>query len=157
MLSATPTCQICSGGLDLLYPGSGEGARSADFSPTCHTLGEHGDLFRCHECGTVQQPSLPAGGELHEIYRSIEDDAYLAEEEGRRATARRLLDLIGRYHSAGRLLEVGCGHGLLLDEARSRGYQVEGLELSASSAAYAREVLGLDVHEVALDEFQDED
>jgi SAM-dependent methyltransferase/glycosyltransferase involved in cell wall biosynthesis len=157
MLSATPTCQICSGGLDLLYPGSGEGARSADFSPTCHTLGEHGDLFRCHECGTVQQPSLPAGGELHEIYRSIEDDAYLAEEEGRRATARRLLDLIGRYHSAGRLLEVGCGHGLLLDEARRRGYEVSGVELSAAAVGYARDVLGLDVREQPLEAVRSEE
>ena len=95
-------------------------ATAADFSPTCHALGEHGDLFRCHECGTVQQPSLPDTGELHDLYRSIDDDAYLVEEEGRRASARRLLDLIGRYRPAGRLLDVGCGYGLLLDEARRR-------------------------------------
>src|SRR5436305_10624782 len=126
-----PTCRICSGGLDLLYPGRSEGGRAADFSPTCHALGEHGDLFRCHECGTVQQPSLPDTGELHDLYRSIDDDAYLVEEEGRRASARRLLDLIGRYRPAGRLLDVGCGYGLLLDEARRRGYEVSGVELSS--------------------------
>jgi SAM-dependent methyltransferase len=95
--------------------------------------------------------------ELHELYRSMEDDAYLAEEDGRRATARRLLDLIGRYAPAGRLLEVGCGHGLLLDEARRRGYEVRGVELSASAAGYARDVLGLDVREQPLDEVRADD
>jgi SAM-dependent methyltransferase len=151
-MRAPQTCRICSGALELLHPGSSAGPRAEGFSPTCHRPGEHGDLFRCHECGTVQQPSLPAGGELHELYRSMEDEAYLAEEEGRRATARRLLDLIGRYVPAGRLLEVGCGHGLLLDEARRRGYEVSGVELSASAAGYARDVLGLNVREEPLED-----
>ncbi|MDQ3935727.1 MAG: methyltransferase domain-containing protein, partial [Actinomycetota bacterium] len=116
-----------------------------------------GDLYACVECGTVQQPSLPAAVELAGIYREMSDDAYLAEEPGRRATARRLLDLIGRYAPAGRLLDVGCGHGLLLDEARSRGYEVTGVELSRSAAAYARDVLGLEVSETPLEEVEPED
>ena len=65
----------------------------------------------------------------------MRDDAYLGEEAGRRATANRLLDLIGAHVPAGRLLDVGCGHGLLLDEARERGYETVGLELSREAAA----------------------
>jgi SAM-dependent methyltransferase len=143
--------------LDLLFRGTEAGPRAEGFSPTCHRPGEHGDLFRCRECGTVQQPSLPAGGDLQDLYRSMDDAAYLDEEEGRRATARRLLDLVGRYVPAGRLLEVGCGHGLLLDEARRRGYEVRGVELSASAAGYAREVLGLDVREEPLETLSSDD
>ncbi len=52
----------------------------------------------------------------------------------------------------GRLLEVGCGHGLLLDEARRRGYNVEGIELSVQAARHAREILGLKVREMALED-----
>lgn len=51
-----------------------------------------------------------------------------------------------------RLLEVGSGHGLFLDAARSRGYDVTGVELSATAAAYARESLGLTVHSSQLAE-----
>jgi 2-polyprenyl-3-methyl-5-hydroxy-6-metoxy-1,4-benzoquinol methylase len=82
----------------------------------------------------------------------MRDEDYLAEEEGRRRTARRLLDLLAAHAPRGRLLEVGCGHGLLLDEARRRGYAVEGLELSVEAARYARERLGLSVREMVLED-----
>ena len=83
----------------------------------------------------------------------MRDDAYLAEEAGRRATANRLLDLIAAHVPSGRLLDVGCGHGLLLDEARKRGYETVGLELSREAARHARETLGLDVRELPLEAF----
>jgi SAM-dependent methyltransferase len=77
----------------------------------------------------------------------MRDDAYLTEEPGRRRTARRVLELIGRHVPSGRLLDVGCGHGLLLDEARRLGYETEGIEVSVSAAAHARDELGLTIHE----------
>ncbi|HEX8067348.1 MAG TPA: methyltransferase domain-containing protein [Thermoleophilaceae bacterium] len=144
-------CRICAGALVLRHRGGAPALDAAALSPTNHAPGEHGDLYGCVECGTVQQPSLPAADELAGLYRDMSDDAYLAEEPGRRATARRLLDMVGRHAPAGRLLDVGCGHGLLLDEARRRGYEVEGVELSRTAAAYARDVLGLTVHETPLE------
>src|SRR5919199_4319778 len=153
-MSAPRACPICGGRLRLRHRG-GEAPLHADsLSPTNHRTGEHGDLYECTECGTVHQPSLPPGAELAQLYRDMRDDSYLAEEPGRRRTASRLLDMVGRHAAAGPLLDVGCGHGLLLDEARRRGYDVEGLELSASAAAYAREVLGLRVHEHTLEEHE---
>jgi SAM-dependent methyltransferase len=145
-------CRVCHGPLELRHPGRGGPASSSDFAPSNHRPGEHGDLYACVHCGSVQQPSLPSGDDLHALYRDMQDDAYLHEEAGRRATAGRLLDLIGRHVAGGRLLDVGCGHGLLLDEARRRGFAVSGLELSRSAAGYARDVLGLDVAEATLDE-----
>ncbi len=145
------TCRICASPLRLARRGQGsEGVREA-FAPTCHRPGAHGDLFRCHECGSVQQPFLPSGEELLAAYRQMSDDGYLAEEEGRRRTAGRLLDLLGGQVPAGRLLDVGSGHGLLVDEARRRGYAAEGLELSRAAARHAREVLGLTIRELSLE------
>src|SRR4051812_15638692 len=150
-------CRICSGDLALRIRGGGEPLTAAALSPSAHTTGRHGDLLVCRACGTVQQPALPAGAELHDLYRDMADEAYLAEEPGRRATGARLLDLIAPFVPRGRLLDVGCGPGLLLDEARRRGYETIGLELSRASAEHARGALGLDVRELALEDFADED
>jgi len=145
-------CGICSGPLVLRFAGGDRRLAPGDLSPTCHVPGAHADLYGCERCGTVQQPALPAGPELHDLYRAMRDDAYLDQEAGRRATARRLLDLVeGQATGRGTLLDVGCGHGLLLDEARRRGWTVRGLELSASGRAHATEVLGLDVADATLE------
>src|SRR5436189_6060235 len=120
---------------------------AASLSPTRHRAGEHGDLYRCFRCGTVHQPDLPAGRELYALYRKMRDDHYLDEEAGRRRTANRLLDRIGRVTGPAvlpdgtrqRLLDVGCGPGLLPDEARRRGHDVLGIEPSGASPTYARD------------------
>lgn len=94
---------------------------------------------------------------MRERYREMVDAAYLSEEAGRRKTGRRLLDLVARYVPSGSFLDVGSGHGLLLDEARERGYEAVGIEPSAASAAYAREVFGAGVAETPLEEFAGDD
>ena len=152
----TIECKICGGPADLTWPGSIDAADASAMAPSSHDSGVYGDLFRCRDCGTVIQPALPAGVELHDLYRDMADTAYLDEETGRRLTADRLLDMVGTYNPTGRLLDVGCGHGLLLDQARKRGYETLGLELSAANAAHARETLGLDVRQVGLEDFTDE-
>ena len=150
---ADVACDICGGPLELRHAGDRSALTPDMLVPTNHEPGRHGDLYACAHCGTVHQPGLPSGTELAELYREMSDDLYLGEEEGRRATARRLLDLIRRHVPAGDLLDVGCGHGLLLDEARRSGYSVTGLELSESARAYATDVLGLDVRDETVERF----
>ncbi|MFL5905330.1 MAG: class I SAM-dependent methyltransferase [Solirubrobacteraceae bacterium] len=162
-MAAPSTCAICGGSLELAYPGSSTVADAEALSPTCHRAGEHGDLYRCTRCGTVHQPDLPVGPELYALYRQMRDDHYLDEERGRRRTARRLLDLVAEADgppvlpdgTRKRLLDVGCGPGLLLDEARQRAYDVRGLELSEASIAHARNTLELPVEQTALTDFAD--
>jgi SAM-dependent methyltransferase len=157
MAALGEACRICSGELELRVPGADGPVTAAAFSPSCHEIGGHGDLLACRECDAVEQPSLPDGAELHGLYRAMGDVSYLDEEAGRRATARRMLDLVAAHVPAGRLLDVGCGPGLLLDEARARGYETLGLELSRDAAGYARERLGLDVRDLPLEGFEDAD
>ena len=151
----SPECGLCRAPQRLLHRGQARALRPDDFVPTCHRPGAHGDLYRCDRCGTVSQAGVPRGRALLDLYRDMEDGEYLREEAGRRATARRLLDLVERHvpvRPGGRLLDVGCGHGLLLDEARSRGWDVLGLEPSAAARAHATRVLGLQVRDGTLDD-----
>ena len=153
-MAAGDACTICGGEVEPYVEGVERPLQSAQLMVTSHVVGSHGGFVRCRECGTVQQPSLlRAVDELATLYREMSDDLYLVEESGRRQTARRLLDLIAPEVPSGRLLDVGCGHGLLLDEARRRGYEVVGLELAKASADHAREVLGLDVRSEPIETF----
>lgn len=52
----------------------------------------------------------------------------------------------------GRMLDVGCGRGMMLAGFRALGWDVHGIELSADSATHAREALALDVFTGPLDE-----
>jgi SAM-dependent methyltransferase len=58
-----------------------------------------------------------------------------------------------KLNELGRLLEVGCSWGFFLENARKRGWEVHGIELSASSAKWAKEVLGLNVTCGTIEDF----
>jgi 2-polyprenyl-3-methyl-5-hydroxy-6-metoxy-1,4-benzoquinol methylase len=148
-----PPCRICAGAMETHAPGTGGQIGPDQLAPSLHEPGRHGEMLVCRECGCVQQPALAGDARLLDLYRDVRDPDYLAEEAGRRATARRLLDLIGARVAPGRLLDVGCGAGLLLDEAQRRGHAPVGLELSRAAARHATDVLGLDVREVAFEAF----
>ena len=108
------------------------------------------DIVRCTRCGHMQLAVFPSEGDLSESYAEAESEDYITEENGQRATARAVLDRISRQVDTGRLLDLGCWVGYLLDEARKLGWEVTGVEPSEFASAYAREELGLDVRTEGL-------
>ena len=137
-------CRLCGDVLTLRYPGVDGWDDAGDFSPSAHEVGAHVDLYACRRCGTVQTADLPTPEFLESRYSATQDVEYLEEETGRRKTAQRILDLLGERIAPGRMLDIGCGHGLLMAEARHRGWDPVGLEFSEASVAHARS-LGLEV------------
>jgi len=60
------------------------------------------------------------------------------------------LQAVSQLKKTGRILEVGCAYGLLLDFFRKNGWETYGVEISKSSATYAQEELGLNVQNMPL-------
>jgi hypothetical protein len=93
-------------------------------------------LLGCQDCGFLTMFPQPSDQRLAEIYGAnytLLQESELARRhfaELKRMTASKYLELIGRYRgqSGGRLLEIGCGSGDLLDVASFMGYQVTGVE-----------------------------
>ncbi len=124
------------------------------------------DIVRCKQCGLVYVNPRFSPDTLQQIY--TEDyychdginngceffgyNDYLADEANIKITFSKRLNTIERYAVKGKLLDVGCAAGFFLDLARARGWDVTGTEVSAFSARYAREQLGLDVRLGALSE-----
>ncbi|MCC6213639.1 MAG: class I SAM-dependent methyltransferase [Polyangiaceae bacterium] len=105
-------------------------------------------LVACDECGLAYLSPRPSPAALAELYRAADYFAseseqgygsYEAQEEPLRRTFRRLLvQLAAGGHTGGSLLEVGCGYGYLLDEARPHFRRRVGTDLSEGAIAVAR-------------------
>ena len=113
-------------------------------------------MVGCRACTAVYVGEDPAAIDFQALYGQSYytggHDAvfadYTGQEAARRAHARRKLwvlrHLAPRLPRAGRWLDVGCAAGFFLAEAKAH-YEVQGVELSAWSSAYARDRLGLPV------------
>lgn len=141
-------------------------ARDAVAPPVCPLCGAPGpalhcrlrrfDVYRCGDCTLRFRHPLPTRDELTAMY---EDDRYHASAYFENAHAgydergpeiriyRRALGDLAALVRPGNLLDVGSATGVFLDLARSAGWRVQGVELSARHAAYAREGFALDVWE----------
>jgi len=69
-----------------------------------------------------------------------------------RADFPRKLSLLKRFQTVGcRLLDIGCGRGFFLSEARKEGYEVSGIDISEPAVRHAKDVLKLDVRQGTLE------
>ena len=153
---AAPRCLLCGGPTTLLYPSnipSGEAIRHEEVACTSPHLAVYDDIFECRGC-RLARSAPPAGKEeIEDLYRQVEDPAYFASEEERRASFRRDLEELERLNKGpGRVLEVGCAVGLFLDEAQRRGWKAMGIEPGEWASAQGRSV-GLQVHTGTLEDF----
>ena len=117
-------------------------------------------LVRCPGCGLVYLDPRPTAAEIGRFYP---DDYHTAR--GARGAVQRLEDAWRRRQfgevvrwlaecrpGRGRLLDVGCGSGELLEALRDNGWRVSGVEPSGRSAEIARTQRGLDVQTAAFDD-----
>ena len=124
-----------------------------------YVTGDPFEIRRCTACGLALTWPAPAPSEMGRYYPdayygNAGEKRFVGPVEGLQRTlygsrASRVEKAIGGR--PGRVLDVGCGRGFLLDAFRRRGWTVEGTEMSEASSAHAREVLGLPVHVGSLE------
>src|SRR4029434_6223537 len=90
------TCRICGGAeLRLAYEGTTASPTGEQVAPTRHHPGEQPELRLGGRCGVLQARVIKQ--ELTTAYTRMVDEAYVAEEAARRATARKLLAAASPY------------------------------------------------------------
>lgn len=119
-----------------------------------HVDGEF-SVQRCVRCGLVYLSPRPTRAAITRYYpasyspyrRAIQDERSGVMRWMRRRKIVKRRQAVERRVSRlpGDLLDAGCSTGIFMDEMRSAGWRVIGIEISAETAAYARRRLGLDV------------
>lgn len=119
-------------------------------------------IVRCSNCDLVYVDPRPVSSVVRSLYEKPSyfsgDEWYLdyiGYEKNHRALFQRVVAILNRYcPGKGRLVDVGCAAGFLLDSAREEGWAVTGVDLSPTMVHHAVHTLGLDVHLGTLEECQ---
>ncbi len=111
-----------------------------------HTIINTYVIKRCSHCNYIFVDPRPKQKEIDNYYKNFDyKDADLSENRIR-SDARISLKFISKYiKSTDTLLDLGCGRGYFMDEAKNQGWNTEGIDYSNKIVAYAREKLKLNV------------
>ncbi len=120
--------------------------------PQLRPLAEYYDahgLVKCQNCRFVCMERIPTLEELNDHYSTYayEGEGYLSPLTVQ--SYQRLLDEWEPFRKNNRILDVGCGRGWFLIEAKKRGWKVFGTEFSEAGVARCREA-GIDIRAGAL-------
>lgn len=96
-------------------------------------------IMRCMVCGLVFAAQDMTSQSIEKSYEDLVDPDYVSEEKGRGEQAKLILAKISKFKKTGKLLEIGCGPGFLLNQAKRQGWNVSGVELSLWAQKYAQE------------------
>ena len=108
-------------------------------------------LCKCSSCGFVFSKKIPSSEELDKFYKNYGVNNYLSPLTIKRYNE--LLDRLEPFRKTNRILDVGCGIGYFLGEAKKRGWEVYGTELSEESAKICSDK-GISVQQVKIKEAQ---
>jgi SAM-dependent methyltransferase len=99
-------------------------------------------FYRCRRCTLVLYDTSTGINQAKYVMSQIDAAAPTRQNRGHRQT----YSFIRRHRrTPGRMLDLGCGDGIVLHLARQDGWEVHGVELFPEHVALVRATLGLDV------------
>lgn len=116
-------------------------------------------IVRCLNCGLVFVNPRPISEDLRGIYNPQKQDKLVPDQDAylRKHVERpkRYLEIVLRYKSCGRILDVGCNVGSFLKAAKERGFQVVGVEISQQAVQVAVQTFGIREEEIVCASFEE--
>src|SRR5436305_15346738 len=95
------------------------------------------DIERCDHCGFIAA-DVSAAVDFFDLYADrYPTMAFLPQRPRKLRKAHEELRVAEQLTAGRRLLDVGCSYGFFLDAARHLGWDVTGIQFSASAASYA--------------------
>jgi 2-polyprenyl-3-methyl-5-hydroxy-6-metoxy-1,4-benzoquinol methylase len=100
--------------------------------------------YRCPSCSLIFAKQREDSKTVIAYYRDRYFDAGAQDQmsEQRKKIYGHILTVLEKFQKTGSLLDVGCGCGFFLKEAKARGWQVMGVDPSRKSIDYARSLIG---------------
>src|SRR2546430_17521993 len=81
------------------------------------------DIFRCGDCGFVECANQ---ADVLSFYEELQDPSYEEGRTQRSLQQKKLLELLPGPARGKRLIDIGAGSGMLVEQAIHLGYQAEG-------------------------------
>ncbi|MEJ2722784.1 MAG: class I SAM-dependent methyltransferase, partial [bacterium] len=111
-------------------------------------------VVRCRGCGLQFAEEYP---DIEKAESVIYCDRYFTkaiEKRGERkgTFAELIAEIESMSKRKGRLLDVGCGDGMLLEVAAKSGWEVEGIDVSSAAVRYVKEKKGPAVHQGVVED-----
>lgn len=132
----TIPCTSCNGEASLLF-------RTRDLNRAISD--ERFSYYRCFSCGLIFLSPIPADlaayypPDYYSIPKSLDDLTRAAEPE------RYKLDIVKRFSSGGRLLEIGPAYGAFVHLAKQAGFESHAIEMAPDCCRFMRDVVGVSV------------
>lgn len=104
--------------------------------------GQKYSIFQCNNCelGTIN-PIFKVE------YKDYAVDFYIKNQALFNVYMKEILDYVLQYKTKGKFLDIGANIGLLLNQARNKGFEVEGIEFSKTAIEYGRKTFNLKYYE----------
>lgn len=106
-------------------------------------------LVKCSNCEFVFMEKIPTEKDLQDYYGLYEYNINQKPPASTIDSYKILLDDFEKYRKTNKLLDVGCGRGWFLDEAKKRGWEVYGSEYAEEAISLCRSK-GLQMHQGKL-------